>query len=48
MHGEDAALRAGAINLHPELIMLLGRLKFRFSYGQNILDHSLEVSYLLG
>lgn len=48
MHGEDAALRAGAINIHPELIMLLGRLKFRFSYGQNVLDHSLEVSYLLG
>lgn len=47
-HGEDAALRAGAINLHPELITLLGRLKFRFSYGQNVLDHSLEVSYLLG
>src|SRR5262249_12197091 len=46
-HGEDAALRAGAINLHPELIALLGRLKFRFSYGQNVLDHSLEVSYLL-
>ncbi len=47
-HGEDAALRAGAINMHPELISLLGRLKFRYSYGQNILDHSLEVSYLLG
>lgn len=47
-HGEDAALRAGAINLHPELVTLLGKLKFRYSYGQNILDHSLEVSYLLG
>lgn len=47
-HGEDAALRAGAINIHPDLIGLLGRLKFRFSYGQNVLDHSLEVSYLLG
>lgn len=47
-YGEDAALRAGAINLHPELITLLGRLKFRFSYGQNILDHSLEVSHLMG
>ena len=47
-YGEDAALRAGAMNLHPELILLLGRLKFRFSYGQNILDHSLEVSYLMG
>lgn len=47
-HGEDAALRAGAINLHPELVILLGKLKFRFSYGQNILDHSLEVSHLMG
>lgn len=47
-YGEDAALRAGAINLHPELALLLGKLKFRFSYGQNVLDHSLEVSYLMG
>jgi len=47
-YGEDAALRAGAINLHPELIILLGKLKFRFSYGQNVLDHSIEVSQLLG
>lgn len=46
--GEDAALRAGAINLHPELLNLLGRLKFRYSYGQNVLDHSLEVSNLMG
>jgi ribonucrease Y len=48
IYGEDAALRAGAMNLHPELIILLGKLKFRYSYGQNILDHSLEVSHLLG
>ncbi|MFQ5729959.1 MAG: ribonuclease Y, partial [Waddliaceae bacterium] len=47
-HGENAALRAGQMNLHPELINLLGRLKFRYSYGQNILDHSLEVSHLMG
>lgn len=47
-YGEDAALRAGAINLHPELITLLGKLKFRSSYGQNILDHSLEVSHIMG
>lgn len=47
-NGEDAALRAGIMNLHPELIQLLGKLKFRFSYGQNILDHSLEVSHLMG
>lgn len=46
--GEDAALRAGAIDLHPELIRLLGRLHFRYSYGQNILAHSLEVCMLLG
>lgn len=46
--GEDAALRAGAMNLHNELIMLLGKLQFRFSYGQNVLDHSLEVSHLMG
>ena len=47
-YGEDAALRAGAMNLHPELIYLLGKLKFRYSYGQNVLDHSIEVSYLMG
>lgn len=47
-YGEDAALRMGAMNLHPELIILLGKLKFRYSYGQNILDHSLEVSHLMG
>lgn len=47
-YGEDAALRAGAINLHPELILLLGRLKYRYSFGQNVLDHSLEVCHLMG
>lgn len=47
-YGEDAALRAGAMNLHPEIIMLLGKLKFRYSYGQNVLDHSLEVCNLMG
>ena len=47
-YGEDAAFRAGAMNLHPELINLLGKLKFRYSYGQNVLDHSLEVSHLMG
>lgn len=47
-HGEDAALRAGAIDLHPEILQLLGKLKFRFSYGQNILEHSLEVAHLMG
>ncbi len=47
-YGEDAALRAGAINLNPELITLLGKLKFRTSYGQNILEHSIEVSHIMG
>jgi ribonucrease Y len=47
-YGDDAALRAGVMNLHPELIQLLGKLKFRYSYGQNVLDHSLEVSHLMG
>ncbi len=47
-YGEDAALRAGAMNLHPELMTLLGKLKFRYSYGQNVLDHSLEVCHLMG
>lgn len=46
--GEDAAFRIGAINLHPELITLLGKLKFRYSLGQNVLDHSLEVAHLMG
>lgn len=47
-YGEDAALRIGAMNLHPEIINLLGKLKFRYSYGQNVLEHSLEVAYLMG
>lgn len=47
-NGEDAALRVGIMNLHPELILLLGKLKFRYSLGQNILDHSLEVAHLMG
>lgn len=47
-HGEDAIMRIGALNMHPELIQLLGKLKFRYSLGQNVLDHSLEVAHLLG
>lgn len=47
-YGEDAALRAGIMNLHPEIIILLGKLKFRYSYGQNVLEHSLEVCHLMG
>jgi ribonuclease Y len=46
--GERAAYDAGVTGLHPELIKLLGQLKFRTSYGQNVLLHSLEVSHLSG
>ena len=46
--GERAMLDAGVHNLHPELVKLLGRLHYRTSYGQNVLNHSLEVCYLTG
>ncbi|MBQ5969806.1 MAG: ribonuclease Y [Clostridia bacterium] len=46
--GERAVVDAGVNGVHHELVKLLGRLKYRTSYGQNVLNHSLEVSYICG
>ena len=46
--GDDAILEIGISNMHPDLVKLVGKMKYRTSYSQNILDHSLEVAQICG
>lgn len=46
--GEHTLIEAGVNGIHPEIVKLLGKLKYRTSFGQNVLNHSLEVSYIAG
>ena len=46
--GERALIDAGVNNVHPEIVKLIGKLRYRTSYGQNVLNHALEVSYIAG